>query len=388
MRTLPARLHGRGWIAGLLVGLWCVAGSGPVMAKQHKILVGSNHREGQGGLTWLSFEDTTGTLAPLPGHLNVPNPSFLALHPAGHTVYACNENGVPLAAGGTGSALSAYALTEGGASLRNSVELAGGPCHVSVDQSGKYLAAATYGAGTLAVYTLRPDGAIQEQVTFVKHSGKSIVPGRQGSPHAHAATFAPDGKHLLVADLGLDKTLSYPVDAASGKVAPEPKGSLDAIPGSGPRHLAFGADGRFVYVANELSNTVTVFRYQSEDGGGQAVQTLSTLPAEFTGRSSVAEIALHPNGNWLYVSNRGYDSIAVYRVNQASGLLETAGVVPTIAKSPRHFTLSPDGKWLLVAGQDNATVEVFRLDAETGTLTAASRLEGLVGKPVCLSFLP
>lgn len=386
-RTAPSHRL-KAIVMALLIGFTGVLSTQDAEGAEHGLVVGANGKAPDGGLARFTFDDATGTLSPKPGSLSTPNPSFVVQHPVGKTLYATNESGLPLAAGGTGSGLSAYALdpANGSIALLNTVELPGGPCHLVVDKSGKYLAAATYGGGNVVVYALLEDGSIGARTALVQHSGRSLLPRRQEAPHAHAVTFSPDQKYLMVADLGLDKVLSYRFDAASGSLQAADPPAWVTKPGAGPRHLVFAQSG-YAYVANEIDNTVTAFKVEEASGAGTAIQSLSTLPAGYAGRSNVAEIDLHPSGQWLFVSNRGFDSIAVFRVNFANGLLTLAHIVPVSAKTPRHFTLDPSGKWLLVAGQDSKSVEIYKLDAATGALTLTSKLENLVGKPACLLFL-
>src|SRR5262249_31511409 len=212
---------------------------------------------------------------------------------------------------------------------------------------------------------------------------------RQAGPHAHAARLSPDNRFVMVADLGLDQILSYPLDPAAGlrgdNTADAKPGRTNLAPGSGPRHIAFRPDGRFVYVINEMLSTVTAFGYKAGNASMHEAMTLSTLPPGFRGNNSTAEIAVHPSGRFLYGSNRGHDSIAIFRIDPATGAMGAAGHVSTRGRTPRNFAIDPTGRYLLAANQDSNNVVVFRIDPETGGLSPAGTVLE-IPSPVCLSF--
>ena len=319
--------------------------------------VGTYTRESSKGIYAVRLDDKTGKLTPLGLAVETSNPSFLAVHPNQRFVYAANENPQ-----GTVSAFAVDAST-GHLKLLNSVSTRGaGPCHVALDQTGKFLFAANYNSGSVAVFPVREDGSLGEASKSVQHSGAGANPQRQEGPHAHSVNMAPDNRFVLVADLGLDQVLAYSRQLNVGAVT-------KMAPGSGPRHLVFRADGKFVYVLSELTATVTAFRYDGKTGTLDELQSISTLPAGFTGAKSGAEIAMHPSGKFLYASNRGHDSIAVFRVDAAKGTLTAAGQVSTQGKTPRNFAIDPTGKFLLAANQDSGSIVEFRIDQKTGALT-------------------
>jgi 6-phosphogluconolactonase len=247
----------------------------------------------------------------------------------------------------------------------------GGAAHVSLDTSGKTLLTAQYGSGSVAVFSVNPNGSIQERTQLIKHEGGSrVVPGRQDTPHAHWTGFSSDNRFAFVPDLGLDRVVIYSVDAERSKLTPHGVGIVP--PGSGPRHMKFHPNGRWVYVLNELSLSVTVFDYDSKAGTMTPRQTIETVPAAELAREiakSASEIRVHENGKFVYSANRGHDSITAFEVNQSNGELKVIQCENARAVTPRNFNISPDGNWLLTAGQSSHTLAAFRLDNSTGRLT-------------------
>jgi 6-phosphogluconolactonase len=308
------------------------------------------------------------------------NPSFLAVHPNQRFLYAANEDR-------TGT-ISAFAIdpVNGRLKLLNQVPSRGsGPCHVAVAPGGKWVFATNYNSGSVAVFPVHEDGTLGEATGFVQHAGSSVNAQRQRGPHAHSANVSPDGRWLLVADLGLDQILSYRVDEVKGTLSAGDPPFTKLAPGSGPRHLVFGKDGRFAYVISEMLATVTVFRYDSARGSLQELQTAQVTAEGYTGPKSAAEIAADPAGKFLYASNRGDGTIAVFRIDGDRGTLTLVERVSTEGKSPRSFAIDPSGAFLFAANQDSGNVVVFRIDPATGRLTpAGSVLE--VASPVCIVF--
>jgi 6-phosphogluconolactonase len=334
-------------------------------------------------------------LDPATGALSEPelagesvNPSFLAFHPTGKFVYAGNEigkfEGKPA---GSVEAFAVDAATGKLTSLGKRSSGGSGPCHVSVHPTGKFVAAANYGGGSAVVLPVGEDGKLGEHTGFVQHKGSGPNPSRQKEPHTHSANFSPDGRFLLAADLGLDKVLIYKLDAATGQVSPNDPASGSVPPGGGPRHLAFHPSGKFAFVCDEITSAVTAFSYDAEKGALTQLETLSTLPAGYDKPgNSTAEVAVHPSGKFVYVSNRGHDSIAGFSFDEATGKLAAIGHTPIGGKVPRNFGIDPSGMWLLAAGQSSDTVTVFRIDPKTGGLTPTGK-SVTVGAPVCVRFL-
>ena len=245
---------------------------------------------------------------------------------------------------------------------------------------------ANYSGGSVASLPIGDDGLLREAASFIQHVGAGVNPRRQEGPHAHCAVVDPANRFAFVADLGLDKVFVYRLDAASGTLSANEPASTSLPPGSGPRHLAFHPNGRYAYVINEMKSTLAAMSYDAEHGVLKLLGTLSTLPAGFTGNNSTAEVEVHPSGKFVYGSNRGHGSIAIFAVDEATGKLRYLGVEPTRGKNPRSFGIDPTGKYLLAADQDGNNVVVFRIDGETGKLLATGSSLA-VSAPVCVKFM-
>ena len=319
----------------------------------------------------------------------VKSPSFLAVHPSLRFLYAVSETGEFAGKGKTGG-VSAFALDrESGKLTPLNHQPSGGaaPCHLVVDAAGKHVIVANYEGGNVAAFRIRDDGSLGDQTAFVQHEGSSINPRRQQAPHAHGICLDPANRFALVADLGLDKVLVYRFDSARGTLSAHEPPSVAVKPGAGPRHVALHPGGRFVYSINELDSTVTAFAWHAERGLLTEIQAVSTLPADFSGASTTAEIEVHPSGKFVYGSNRGHDSIAVFAVEAATGKLQLVEHASTRGKTPRNFGIDPAGAFLLAANQGSDSIVVFRIDGGTGRLTPTGQVLQ-VGSPVCVKFVP
>lgn len=332
----------------------------------------------------------TGHLAPAELVAPASDPAFLALHPNGRILYAIDESADTQRHPGKG--LKAYALnpTSGALTFLNEISTgSSGACHLAVDATGQTLLVAHYGGGRVSAVKLHSDGRLGALTSLIPHQGKSVNRERQEGPHPHGVYLTPDNRYVLVPDLGLDMVLSYALDAATGKLTPSASFAGTTVnAGSGPRHLAFHPDQLFVYVINELFCTIDVFHYSSS---GPLVhrQTMTTLPPgeSIAPGTSTAEIQVHPNGRFLYGSNRGANTLVSYAIDPKTGQLTTIESVATLGQTPRHFGLDPSGTWLLVENQDSHTVTVFRVDSATGRLTATGQRLA-VPSPVCAVFVP
>jgi 6-phosphogluconolactonase len=315
-------------------------------------------------------------------------PSFQAIHPSGKFLYSVNEAGK--FADKPGGGVSAYAIAPGtGALTLLNAESTGGayPCFVTVDKAGRHILGASYGGGSVFAFALDADGKIGERTAFVQHEGKGPDPKRQEAPHAHSINLDLANRFALACDLGLDKILVYRYDAEKGTLsANDPTGAAAATPGAGPRHLAFHPSGKWVYVINEMGNNMGVYAYDGEKGALTLMQTISTLPADFKGESWCAEVQVHPSGKFVYGTNRGHDSIAMFSVDAQTGKLTSLGQEPTQGKHPRNFRIDPTGTYLLVANRDTGNVVVFRIDAARGLLKATGHVVKVPG-PNCVKFL-
>ena len=334
------------------------------------------------------FDPATGRLTDPGLAVATASPSFLALHPSRRFLYAAGEtsilNGKRV---GAVAAFSVNAKTGRLTLLDRQSSGGAGPCHVAVDQSGKCLLVANYGDGTIAALPIRADGGLAVPGTVIQHQGSSVNPERQAGPHAHFIIPDPADQFALACDLGLDQVLVYRFDPAKALLVPNDPPFAPVKPGSGPRHLAFHPSGRFVFLSSEMGSTLTAFAYDAKRGALKELQTVSTLPDAFTGNKSGAEVQVHPNGKFVYASNRGHDSIAVFGFDAGNGKLTYVENQATQGKTPRHFAIDPTGQWLLAENQDSDSIVVFRVDAKTGRLSAAGQTIS-VGAPVCAIFMP
>jgi 6-phosphogluconolactonase len=338
------------------------------------------------GIYVYRFDSSTGRVTPVGLAAETPSPSFLAAHPSGKYVYAVNEvNNFEGKRTGSVSAFSVDAAT-GKLTAINSVSSRGsGPCHLSVDKTGKLLAVANYGSGSDAGFPINGDGSLGEATSFNQHTGSSVDPRRQQGPHAHCAIFSPDNRFLAVADLGLDKVFISRV-GSDGKLQPNDPPFGTVKPGSGPRHFAFHPNQKWAYVINEMASTITAFDWNAKSGALKEIETVSALPADFKGKSTTAEIEVHPNGRFVYGSNRGHDSIAVFAINQKSGALTLVEHVLTGGKEPRGFKIDPTGKYLVAGNQNSGNFVVFAIDTKTGRLKSTGQTVE-IGAPVSFVFI-
>lgn len=340
------------------------------------------------GIYVSQFDPATGKLSPPELAAKTASPSFLAVHPNGRCLYAVGETS---SLGGKRlGAVNAFSLDEktGQLNLLNQQSSGGaGPSHLAVDKTGKCVLVANYGSGSVAALPIQADGRLAEPSATIQHQGSSVNPQRQAGPHAHFIVADPANRFALACDLGLDKVLVYRLDPAKGALVPNDPPFAPIKPGSGPRHLAFHPDGRFVYVINEIGATLAAFAYDAERGSLTELQTVSTLPPEFTGDKSGAEVQVHPSGNFVYGSNRGHDSIAVFAIDPSSGKLSWVEYQSSQGKSPRHFGIDPTGQWLLAENQDSDNIVVFRINPKTGRLSPTGQVVQ-VGSPVCAVFVP
>jgi 6-phosphogluconolactonase len=384
-------------IALLLLAAWAISGGGgatlalwcpsPVVkaddAQKLWAYVGTSKGIYLGELDLRSGELTTPALVG-----KTANPSFLAIHPNRRFLYAVNE--VASFAGMKSGSVSAFAIDPqtGALTLLNQQPSRGTePAHLIVDRQGKNVLVANYGGGSVAVLPIDAEGRLGPATGFVQHTGSSVTQSRQAAPHAHAVILDSANRFAFVADLGLDKVLIYQFDAAQGTLAPNDPPFASVPPGSGPRHFAFHPNGRTAYVINELTSTVTTFRYDAAKGALEPLQTISTLPADFTKTNSTAEIVVHPSGKFLYGSNRGHDSIAIFAIDADTGQLTLIGHELTQGKTPRNFTVDPTGAYLLAANQGSGTIVVFRIDPESGRLTPTGHTAN-VSTPACVELMP
>ena len=374
-------------LAVLILSLLAYAGAAAADGDRLWVYLGTYTRSGVSKGIYLSQLDLkTGQLTAPALVAETTNPSFLAVHPSRPRLYAVGEM-ASMGAKKTG-AVSAFAIEPktGKLTLLNQQSSQGaGPCHVSLDADGCHALVANYGGGSVACLPIQTDGRLGEATGFVQHAGSSVSP-RQKGPHAHSIQMGPGNRCAFAPDLGLDKVLIYKLNQASGKLTPNDPPAGITPSGAGPRHFDFHPSGRFAYAVNELNSSVTVFAYQADRCALDAVQNISTLPTDFQGSNTCADIHVHPSGRFVYASNRGHNSIAVFAVDAASGKLTAAGSQSTRGKTPRNFGLDPAGKFLLAANQDSSDIAVFRVDAVSGQLAPVGDVVA-APMPVCVKII-
>ncbi len=355
------------------------------MAQRTLVYVGTYTRKGSEGI-YVFEMDADGALHPAARPAKTPNPSFLAIHPNGRALYSVAEVG--RYAGRPSGAAAAFAIDDAGAlrPLNTQPSRGQGPCHLSVDSQGRFLFVANYASGSVAMLPILPDGRLGEATDFHQHEGSSANPKRQAGPHAHSITIGPQDRFAFAADLGLDKVLIYELVFAEGRMKPHDPAWVKVKPGAGPRHFAFHPDAAHAYLINELDNTLVAFDYDAEAGRLVEKQTVSTLPADFKEVSYCADVHVSPDGRFVYGSNRGHDSIAIFAVKPDTGELTPAGWASTRGRTPRNFAIDPTGRFMLVANQDSDNIVTFRIDPESGALSPTGA-EARVSMPVCLKFL-
>ena len=351
------------------------------------VFFGTYTRTDSEGIYTYRMDPESGALERLSVVSGIESPSFLALHPNGRHLYAVSEIG-EFEGSKTGT-VSAYSIdsSSGQLSFLNLQPSAGAiPCHLVVDRTGRTLLLANYSGGSVASFPIDSEGRLGPAISVIQHEGSSVDPVRQTGPRAHSINLDPENRFAVAADLGTDEVLIYRFDAGTGELEPNTPPSVSVDPGGGPRHFAFHPSGRFGYVINEMGSTVTAFRYDGGKGTLDPIQTITTLPEDFEGVTHTAEVRVHPSGRFLYGSNRGHDSIAIFAIDQETGRLTARGQEPTRGKTPRNFEIDPTGTWLLAANQGSDSVVVFRIDPQTGALEANGQTAD-VPMPVCIRML-
>jgi 6-phosphogluconolactonase (cycloisomerase 2 family) len=341
---------------------------------------------GSKGIYRAEFDSETGTLGEPEVAAEITSPSFLAVHPNGsHLFCVCEINELKGKKGGGVGSFTLDAKTGKLTPVNLASTIGTGPCHINCDATGKFVLIANYGGGSTTVVPVGENGTLGDATDFVQHKGSSVNKSRQEAPHAHSVNLDGSNTFAVVADLGLDKLLVYKFDAATGKIVPNDPAAFDLEPGAGPRHFAFHPLLPYAFTNNELDSTVTAMRFDRAKGTFSKLNTVTTLP-EPTKGNSTAETVVHPNGKFVYVSNRGHNSIAVFEIEQGSGEVRAKGHQGEGIKVPRAFNIDPTGKWMIVANQDGHDIVVFKIDTETGKLTPTGQ-KGKVGSPVCVKFV-
>lgn len=340
------------------------------------------------GIYACQFDLTTGNLTLVGVTLGIENPSFLTSSKEGQCLFAVSE--VAESKGVLGGTLNSYRINHqtGQLTFLNSQSTKGAyPCHVSIDHTGNFITVSNYMGGNIAVLPIQKGGTLGSATDVVQHEGCSKVnPERQEAAHAHSVTITPDNKFALAADLGKDMLISYKIDLDKGKLIGHKNGQLEVAPGDGPRHMDFHPKGRFVFLLNELGNTINSYQYEPENGMLVLIDTISSLPKEFVGENIAADIHVHPNGKFLYASNRGHDSLIICAINKGNGKLELLGHQSTLGEHPRNFGIDPTGNYLLVTNKDSNNIVTFKINQDTGLLTSMDKVIE-VPQPVCIHFL-
>lgn len=347
----------------------------------HHLFIGTYTRDGSRGIYALTLDAATGALSTPTIAAEAKSPSFVALSPDHRFLYAVSESEQMAAA-------FAVDPATGKLTSLQAPQSAGGvaPCHLAIDATDRTLLVANYHTGIVAALPIRADGTLGPPGSVIQHTGSSVNPARQSSPHVHSVTISPDNRHVIVCDLGLDKIFTYRLDPATARLTPAEPPFTAAAPGAGPRHFKFSPDGRHAFAITEMGSTLTSYAYAAANGALTPLDTRSTLPPGFVGVSSCAEVRVHPNGRFVYGSNRGHDSIAAFAFDAATGRLNLVEITPTGGKSPRNFALTPDGAWLVAANQYSDSLTVFRVDPATGRLTRVAA-SAHISTPVCVLFL-
>ena len=360
--------------------------------KPYLVYVGTytSKTESKGIYAYL-FDPGIGKLSPLGVAAESEDPSFLAVHSSDKYLYAVNE--IDHFGAQKSGAVSAFSINSktGKLTLLNQASTQGaGPCHISLDKTGKFVLVANYDGGSVAVFPISEDGSIAPASAFLQHSGSSVDKERQEGPHAHWIGTSPDNRFALAADLGLDEVLIYRFSAAKGTLAPNAPPFAKLNPGAGPRHVAFHPHGKFAYALAEMGSSVTAFAYQASNGSLSPLQTVSTLSIlrkDYSGPKEAAEIAVHPGGKLLYASNRaGIDTISAFSIDPIKGTLQLKDEYPTMGKTPRNFAIDPTGKFLLAANQESNNIVILRIDPTTGALRPTGEITE-VPAPVCIVFV-
>jgi 6-phosphogluconolactonase len=375
-------------IKAFVLGSWLMTSIGTAAADTMTVYIGTYTGRGSEGVYRAQLDLKTGLLELKGVTKGIQNPSFLAIHPTGKFLYAVSE--VEVQGGKKTGGVSAFSIDASTRELTllNQQESGGsGPCHLAIDATGKVVLVANYGAGSVASLPIDADGRVKPTASVVQHQGKSVNEQRQEGPHAHSFNVDPTNRFAVAADLGVDKIFVYKLDSEKGTITPNDPPSAQTPAGGGPRHFAFHPGGKFAYANNELTSSVNAMTWDGEKGVLKVIQTMSTLPStELDLGNTTAEVQVHPTGDFVYVSNRGNDSIAGFKVDKESGKLSVIGHTKTGGKVPRNFGIDPTGKYLLAANQDSDTVFVFSIDPSSGMLKPTGSSVP-VSMPVCVKFL-
>ncbi len=356
-------------------------------AQQQKeiLYIGTFSVRGSEGIYVLEFDPDAPALKIIQTIPTKESPSYVEVHPSGKFLYSANRGSLDGIAKDCGS-VSSFAI-EGNTGKLNALNsqpgFGLGPCHIGINPAGTFALVSHFHAGTMAVYPLLADGTLGTMTDSIRYTGKGLDPQRQNQPHIHSATFAPGNEAIIIADLGTDKVYSYRTALANGKLVPSDKPYLSMKPGTGPRHIAFHPNGKFFYLVEEISSTVAVLGYSTKTGEMEIVEDeIRSLPEKFEAKNSAADIQISPDGNFVYMSNRGHNALAIFSVLK-NGRLRLIGHQDVMGKVPRYHFFDKTGKFLLVANQDSDNIVVFKRDLKTGMLTFTG-IDFKIPSPVCI----
>lgn len=350
------------------------------MASSHLIFFGTYTRTTSRGIYAARLDDETGLLSAPQLVAETPNPTWITFSPDKKFLYAVHASKAQAIGFKVDAANATLTPLPVPASAS---EQTAGPAHLAVDATGRTLVAANYGGGYVASLPIQPDGTLGTP-KIIAHSGHGPNPQRQEKPHVHSVTVSPDNRFVLVCDLGLDRIFTYALDPATATLTPGNPPFATTEPCSGPRHFKFSVDGKHAYAITEMASTINAFDYNPANGALTHIQTISTLPPDFQAKWG-AEVRVHPNGRYLYASNRGHDSLALFTIDPQTGKLTLVEIVPSGGKVPRNFALSPNGKWLVSGHQDSGDVTVFKVNPDTGRLTRVPQNTNIAAS-VCVLF--
>ena len=355
-------------------------------ADQPLVFVSSFAGGEDGAIQAFHLDPATGSLKVAARTSGISNPFFMAISPDDKYLYAIHAEKF---GGKENEEVAAHAIENEQGKLRllnRKASHGTATCYVDVDDTGRALVLANYSSGNVASLPIAEDGSLLDAASIVQHEGSSVNPKRQKGPNAHSIVVSPDNRFVYAADLGIDNILCYQLDAGAGAISPNEEHPFVALaPGSGPRHLTFHPDGKHLYAINELLNTITAYSYHGETGRLDEMQTISTLPDDFDGVTHTADLKITPDGNYLYGTNRGHDSIAAYRIGE-DRQLSLIDIVPSLGKGPQNLAITTDGKWLLCANLPESNLVVFAIDSESGTITPQGQAIE-IAKPACIMIL-
>lgn len=374
------------WTSFLMLSLLVAGCAEKTMQKNAIFYIGTYTGQGSEGIYAYKLDMQTGALQQLHAIGDVENPSFLAIDSNNEFLYSVHE--LNNYQGQRTGAIRSFKIDPDKWNLTLLSEqpsFGEHPCHVTVTKNGDYVFLANYTSGSVSMFPVK-NGVIEAASDTAQHVGSGPNAGRQKGPHAHSVNLSPDGKFLYVMDLGIDKIMIYDIVTNSGELTPANPPFIKTAPGAGPRHFTFSPNGKFAYVINELNSTITSYSYNAENGSLTEIETVDTLPSDFDGQNTTADIHITPDGRFLYGSNRGHDSLAIFKIDEQTGQLELIGHQSVVGKTPRNFAIDPTGAFLLVANQNSDNIVVFKINKETGELQdTGHRAE--VSMPVCVRFV-